>query len=62
MGNGFPLVRSKKAMSGCGDEFAHGSPGVGDARDRPKPMPEARDRFIPDLHIDRLKVKSRNFQ
>ncbi|SFB59304.1 error-prone DNA polymerase [Rhizobium sp. NFR07] len=47
--------------SGRGDEFAHGSPGGGDARDRPKTMPEARDIFIPDLHIDTLKVKARNF-
>ena len=47
--------------SGRGDEFAHGSPGGGDARDRPKPN-KVRDIFIPDLHIDSLKVKSRNFQ
>jgi len=50
-----------KAPSGCGDEFAHGSAGGGDSRDRPKPVPEARDIFVRDLHIDRLKVKSRNF-
>ncbi len=47
--------------SGRGDEFAHGSHGGGDARDRPKPN-KVRDIFIPDLHIDSLKVKSRNFQ
>ncbi|QEE43765.1 DNA polymerase III subunit alpha (plasmid) [Rhizobium sp. WL3] len=47
--------------TGRGDEFAHGSAGSGDARDRPKPVPEARDIFIPDLHIDTLKVKARNF-
>ncbi|TNM59881.1 error-prone DNA polymerase [Aliirhizobium smilacinae] len=46
--------------TGRGDEFAHGSPGGGDARDRPKPN-KVRDIFIPDLHIDTLKVKSRNF-
>lgn len=47
--------------SGRGDEFGHGSPGGGDARDRPKPN-KVRDIFIPDLHIDSLKIKSRNFQ
>lgn len=47
--------------SGRGDEFAHGSHGGGDARDRPKPIPEARDIYVRDLHIDTLKVKARNF-
>ncbi|XUY30265.1 error-prone DNA polymerase (plasmid) [Agrobacterium sp. rho-8.1] len=51
-----------KAPSGRGDEFAHGSAGSGDSRDRQKPVPEARDIFVPDLHIDTLKVKARNFQ
>jgi error-prone DNA polymerase len=51
-----------KAPSGRGDEFAHGSAGGGDSRDRQKPLPEARDIFVPDLHIDTLKVKARNFQ
>jgi error-prone DNA polymerase len=41
---------------GRGDEFHHGGGGV-DPRDRPKD----RDIFIPDLHIDRLKLKTRNF-
>jgi error-prone DNA polymerase len=50
-----------KAPSGRGDEFAHGSVGGGDSRDRPRPVPEARDIFVRDLHIDTLKVKSRNF-
>jgi len=50
-----------KNPSGRGDEFAHGSPGGGDARDRPAPN-KVRDMFVPDLHIDTLKVKSRNFQ
>ncbi|WHA43258.1 error-prone DNA polymerase [Agrobacterium larrymoorei] len=44
-----------KLQTGRGDEFAHGSPGT-DAR-----TPKPRDIFIPDLHIDTLKVKSRNF-
>ncbi|MGV1873671.1 error-prone DNA polymerase [Agrobacterium rosae] len=50
-----------KSPSGRGDEFAHGSTGGGDSRDRPKPVPEARDIFVGDLHIDTLNVKSRNF-
>ncbi|WP_435269155.1 error-prone DNA polymerase [Shinella sp. BE166] len=45
---------------GRGDEFAHGG-GAPDSRDRPKAAAPARDIFIPDLLIDRLKVKSRNF-
>jgi error-prone DNA polymerase len=47
--------------TGRGDEFAHGSPGSPDSRDRPRPVPEARDIFVRDLHIDALKVKARNF-
>ncbi|MBO9198240.1 error-prone DNA polymerase [Rhizobium sp. 16-449-1b] len=43
--------------TGRGDEFAHGTPGGQDSRDPIKP----RDIFIPDLHIDTLKIKSRNF-
>ncbi|WP_312366216.1 error-prone DNA polymerase [Ensifer sp.] len=46
--------------TGRGDEFAHGSPGSPDSRERPLPA-RPRDIFIPDLHIDTLKVKSRNF-
>jgi error-prone DNA polymerase len=52
----FPLQK------GRGDEFATGSAGSPDSRDRPKPGVQARDIFIPDLHIDTLKVKARNFQ
>ncbi|WP_438748295.1 error-prone DNA polymerase [Pararhizobium sp. O133] len=48
--------------TGRGDEFAHGSPGGPDSRDRTKPAVQPRDIFIRDLHIDTLKVKSRNFQ
>jgi error-prone DNA polymerase len=51
-----------KLPTGRGDEFAHGSLGSQDSRDRPKPVPEPRDIFVRDLHIDTLKVKSRNFQ
>lgn len=48
--------------TGRGDEFAHGSPGGGDSRDKPRPTVQPRDIFIRDLHIDTLKVKARNFQ
>jgi len=51
---------SFKLPTGRGDEFAHGSPGGGDSRYR-APRPKPRDIFIPDLHIDTRKVKSRNF-
>lgn len=50
-----------KLPSGRGDEFAHGSPGGGDSRDRPPPN-KVRDMFVPDLHIDTLKFRTRNFQ
>ncbi|ANM19731.1 error-prone DNA polymerase 2 (plasmid) [Rhizobium sp. N541] len=48
--------------TGRGDEFAHGSPGSPDSREKAPPRVRARDMFTPDLHIDTLKVKSRNFQ
>ncbi len=47
--------------AGRGDEFAHGSPASPDPRERPIPGVRARDMFTPDLHIDTLKIKSRNF-
>ncbi|MDE8761989.1 MULTISPECIES: error-prone DNA polymerase [Rhizobium] len=50
-----------KLPAGRGDEFAHGSAGSPDSRDRPKTVPQARDIFVRDLHIDTLRVKSRNF-
>ncbi|WP_457584497.1 error-prone DNA polymerase [Ensifer canadensis] len=46
--------------TGRGDEFAHGSLGSPDSRERSAAV-RPRDIFIPDLHIDTLKVKSRNF-
>ena len=45
---------------GRGDEFARGN-GAPDPRERPKASAPPRDIFVPDLLIDRLKVKSRNF-
>ncbi|NEJ73074.1 DNA polymerase III subunit alpha [Rhizobium phaseoli] len=47
--------------TGRGDEFTHGSPGSPDSRDR-LAAAKPRDIFIPDLHIETLKVKPRNFQ
>ncbi|MGO7207677.1 hypothetical protein ACCT30_42470, partial [Rhizobium ruizarguesonis] len=46
--------------TGRGDEFAHGTPGAQDSRDK-VPALKPTDIFVPDLHIDQLKVKSRNF-
>jgi error-prone DNA polymerase len=46
---------------GRGDEFASGSVGSPDSRDRAS-MIKPREIYVPDLHIDTLKVKSRNFQ
>jgi error-prone DNA polymerase len=43
---------------GRGDEFHHGSPGI-DPRSLP---PKPRDIFIPDLHIDSLKVEDARLQ
>jgi error-prone DNA polymerase len=43
---------------GRGDEFHHGSPGV-DPRSLP---PKPRDIYVPDLHIDSIKVKTRDFR
>jgi error-prone DNA polymerase len=46
---------------GRGDEFHHGSAGSPDSRDRPRGL-RTRDIYIPDLHIDTLKVKTRDFR
>ncbi|MHC2298008.1 DNA polymerase III alpha subunit [Rhizobium mongolense] len=46
--------------AGRGDEFAHGTPGAPDSRDRVAAA-KPRDIFVQDLHIDTLKVKARNF-
>jgi len=48
-----------KLPAGRGDELAHG--GGPDPRGKPKPVIAQRDMFVPDLHINTLKVKSRNF-
>lgn len=46
---------------GRGDEFHHGSP-TPDPRDRPPKGLRTRDIYIPDLHIDAIKVKTRDFR
>jgi error-prone DNA polymerase len=46
---------------GRGDEFHHGSPGI-DPRSLPPKRPKPRDIYVPDLHIDSIKVKTRDFR
>ncbi len=46
---------------GRGDEFARG-PSAPDPRDAATRGPKARDIFIPDLHIDTLRQKARDFR
>jgi error-prone DNA polymerase len=52
---GFPLPH------GRGDEFHHGSPGI-DRRSLSPKGPKPRDTYVPDLHIDSIKVKTRDFR
>ncbi|TWB44049.1 error-prone DNA polymerase [Rhizobium sp. ERR 922] len=54
------LDEAFRLPTGRGDEFAHGTPGSPDPRERA--IMKAREIYVPDLHIDTLKVKSRNFQ
>jgi error-prone DNA polymerase len=51
--DGFPLPH------GRGDEFHHGSPG-NDRRSLPPKGLRTRDIYIPDLHINSIKVKTRD--
>jgi error-prone DNA polymerase len=53
--DGFPLPH------GRGDELHHGSPGV-DPRSLPAKGPNPRDIYIPDLDIESIKVKTRDFR
>ena len=46
---------------GRGDEFHHGSSSL-DRRTLPPKGPKARDIYIPDLHIDTIKVRPRDFR
>lgn len=43
-----------------GDEFAYGGGGP-DSRERQKPVVNARDIFVRDIHLDTLKVNALNF-
>jgi error-prone DNA polymerase len=52
---GFPLPH------GRGDEFHHGSPAP-DPRGLPPKGLRTRDIYIPDLHIDTIRVKTRDFR
>ena len=51
----FPLA------AGRGDEARTGGSG-GDSREPKPPIARPRDMYVPDLHIDTLKVKARNFR
>jgi error-prone DNA polymerase len=53
--DGFPL------RHGSGDEFHHGSPGYRPAQPAPEGLEDARHLY-PDLHIDSIKVKARDFR
>jgi error-prone DNA polymerase len=47
--------------AGRGDEAKHGGSGL-DSREPKLPTIKPRDIYVPDLHIDTLKVKARNFR
>jgi error-prone DNA polymerase len=47
--------------AGRGDEARHGGSGP-DSREPKHTVPTPRDIYVPDLHIDTLKVKARNFR
>ncbi|MEA2822984.1 MAG: error-prone polymerase [Bradyrhizobium sp.] len=47
--------------AGRGDEARHGGSGL-DSREPKQTMPTPRDIYVPDLHIDTLKIKTRNFK
>jgi error-prone DNA polymerase len=44
---------------GRGDKFRHGNPDI-DPRNLPPKGPRPRDIYVPDLHIDGIKVKTRD--
>jgi error-prone DNA polymerase len=47
--------------AGRGDEARHGGSGP-DSREPKQTVPTPRDIYVPDLHIDSLKIKARNFR
>jgi error-prone DNA polymerase len=52
----FPL------KAGRGDEARHGGSGMDSREPKQRPIIQPRDMYTPDLHIDTLKVKARNFR
>ena len=48
-------------QEGRGDKAKHGGSGL-DSREPKHPIIQPRDMYTPDLHIDTLKVKVRNFR
>ena len=48
-------------VPGRGDEAKHGVSGQ-DSREPKQPVIKPRDMYVPDLHIDTLKLKARNFK
>ncbi len=55
MARAFPLTQ------GRGDEWRNGPP-VADPRTLPPKGPHPRDMYVRDLHIDRIKVQTRDFR
>jgi error-prone DNA polymerase len=55
------LDRNFPLTSGRGDEAKGGGSGP-ESREPKPPLIKPRDMYVPDLHIDTLKVKSRNFR
>jgi error-prone DNA polymerase len=56
MDGAFPLA------AGRGDEAKHGGHGLNSREPKPPPPIKPRDMYEPDLHIDTLSVKARNFR
>jgi error-prone DNA polymerase len=54
------LAKAFPLSAGRGDDAKHGGSGL-DSRE-PKPPIKPRDNYEPDLHIDTLKVRARNFR
>jgi hypothetical protein len=53
------LHLSGKCMEARGEKFAHG--GRPDPRDKARPVVRPKEMFDPDLRMETLKVKARNF-
>ena len=51
-----------RTVAGRGDEVRSGGGGTDSREAKPRPVVQPRDIFIPDLHIDNLNVKARNFR